>query len=179
MSAHHALRGTPRGSSSQENRECIRHLLYSGMMGRGEPRRDVRIHVELTENSRAALDQNNELGPGIGIAGEVIIDRGNIRNHLVLACGDCCSTHTGAYRDSHMLRRSPGIRFQYQVLSLQHVRVDGCEGGAPGAEALASKLEHLLTRRIVQVSRPEGPHERARVRHCVQEPPRFPNTALS
>src|SRR3989441_12592819 len=112
-------------------------------MGGGEPGRYVRIDVDLAEDGRAAPDQDHELRLRLQVAREIVPGRGDVGDVLIPARGGRRAAHAPPDGDARVWGVAPRERLEHELVTGQHVGVDGRVRRAPGADLVAGQLQQL------------------------------------
>src|SRR5262245_18878460 len=150
------------------------------MLALTKPVRHIGVDIDLPENVIAPADQYDELRLGEQIARQIIPDRTHIGDVLIAPFRDRRAAHACANRDARMFGFAPGECLEHQLVAVEHVRVHGRVGRAPGADPLAGHREQRLAPVVVQVRRAERTHDLGRFGCRARgHVPRLPSTAVA
>ena len=154
-------RGVNRQSSTAER---VGHLPHLGLFLGGERIGLVAVDVDLAEDRGAAADEHHQLGPGPGVAGEVVLDGADVGHVLVLAGRHRGAADALADRDPGVVGLAAGERLEHQLVAVQHVEIDRGVGRAGRADLLRGGAEQLLPGPPPARTRPAAPRPPCRRR---------------
>src|SRR5437879_12338768 len=121
------------------------------MLALAKPVRYVGVDVDLAEDVIAPPDQHDELRFGERITGEVIPDRVYVPDVLIAFLHHRGATHTLPHRNPRVLGLTACEPGAFELIAVQHVRVDGRIRRPARAYRVAGQLEQRRASVVAQL----------------------------